>query len=90
MKAILLWAAAAVMLACGLSCSRNGDHGPPAMAEAPMHGEKDPVCGMMVDPKQAIATAMYKGKKYYFCSREDKGRFEKSPAQYITDGNTPP
>jgi YHS domain-containing protein len=25
---------------------------------------------------------MYKGKTYYFCSEEDKQKFEKNPEQY--------
>jgi len=70
------------MLACCISCSHE-DHAPPAVAEAPAHGVQDPVCGMIVDPKTAPAKADYKGKTYYFCSREDKDRFEKSPQQYI-------
>lgn len=42
----------------------------------------DPVCGMEVDPKTA-ASASYNGKTYYFCSPEDKAKFEKNPEQYI-------
>ncbi len=43
---------------------------------------KDPVCGMSVDPSSA-EKATYKGKTYYFCSKEDKTAFEKAPADYI-------
>ena len=43
---------------------------------------KDPVCSMAVDPKTAAAKATYKGKTYYFCSREDKETFTKSPEKY--------
>lgn len=42
---------------------------------------KDPVCGMTVDPKTA-EKAEYKGKTYYFCSREEKETFQKEPAKY--------
>lgn len=43
----------------------------------------DPVCGMTVDPKASdTQKSEYKGKTYYFCSREDKAKFDKSPAQY--------
>jgi YHS domain-containing protein len=41
----------------------------------------DPVCGMEVDPKTA-PSASYNGKTYYFCSPEDKAKFEKDPEQY--------
>ena len=44
---------------------------------------KDPVCGMMVDPKTAAAKATYQGKTYYFCSRDEKEKFEKAPEQYV-------
>ncbi len=42
----------------------------------------DPVCGMEVDPKTAVS-ATYKGQTYYFCSAEDKTKFEKDPEKYI-------
>jgi len=28
----------------------------------------DPVCGMEVDPEHAAASAVYRGKTYYFCA----------------------
>ena len=43
--------------------------------------EKDPVCGMMVDPK----TAQYWSdleKRYYFCNKGCKEAFDANPAQY--------
>ncbi len=42
----------------------------------------DPVCRMSVDEKQAVATAVYDGKTYYFCSAGCKRTFEKEPAKY--------
>lgn len=42
----------------------------------------DPVCGMTVDPKTAEKT-VYKGRTYYFCNRDDKVAFEKSPEKYV-------
>jgi Cu+-exporting ATPase len=44
---------------------------------------KDPVCGMMVDPKTTTDKAEYKGKTYYFCSRDEKETFLKSPEKYV-------
>lgn len=41
----------------------------------------DPVCGMTVDKKTA-EKAIYKGKTYYFCSRDDKQTFEKTPEKF--------
>ena len=44
---------------------------------------KDPVCGMNIDEKKAGATAVQKGKTYYFCSANCKAKFEKEPDKYI-------
>ena len=41
---------------------------------------KDPVCGMSVEDKDAVATCTYAGKTYYFCSNECKKKFEKDPS----------
>lgn len=45
--------------------------------------QKDLVCGMTVDPKTAGAKYAYKGKMYYFCSREDQQEFAKSPDKFV-------
>ncbi len=43
---------------------------------------KDPVCGMMIEKQDAVATADYKGKTYYFCSQDCKTEFEAAPEDY--------
>jgi YHS domain-containing protein len=43
----------------------------------------DPVCSMEVTDTKTAPTAVYKGKTYYFCSEEDKAKFEKNPEQYL-------
>jgi Cu+-exporting ATPase len=45
--------------------------------------EKDPVCGMSVDPKNAFGKSDYQGKTYYFCSAGCKKAFDKEPAKYV-------
>jgi len=63
----------------------------PAQSEEPKQGSsaatngqvKDPVCGMMISQKTATGTARYKGTTYYFCSRDEKEKFEKSPETYV-------
>lgn len=45
--------------------------------------EKDPVCGMQVDPAKAAGRADYKGKTYYFCAASCKSKFEANPGQYV-------
>jgi Cu+-exporting ATPase len=46
--------------------------------------QKDPVCGMEVDEKQAPATSEYKGKTYYFCAQSCKERFDQSPEKFLS------
>ena len=50
--------------------------------------EKDPVCGMMVDPKTSRKSE-YRGKTYYFCGAGCKKRFEESPAGYASGSTAP-
>src|SRR5439155_25320340 len=45
--------------------------------------EKDPVCGMTVDPKRSAGSSVYGGKTYYFCSASCKATFDRSPAHYV-------
>jgi Cu+-exporting ATPase len=46
--------------------------------------EKDPVCGMTVDPARAKATHDHAGKTYYFCCRGCQEKFSADPAKYLT------
>lgn len=46
--------------------------------------EKDPVCGMEVDPKHAAGQSEYQGKTYYFCSPGCKRDFDKDPSKYVS------
>jgi Cu+-exporting ATPase len=45
--------------------------------------EKDPVCGMTVDPSRAKATHVHAGKKYHFCCAGCKEKFSADPAKYL-------
>lgn len=51
--------------------------------------EKDPVCGMDVDPKTATYKSDYQGKTYYFCSSGCKRDFDKEPHKYINASHHP-
>ena len=44
--------------------------------------EKDPVCGMLVDPKQAAGQRQHQGKTYYFCSLDCLKKFDQAPQRY--------
>lgn len=48
--------------------------------------EKDPVCGMMVDPNNSAGKSEYMGKTYYFCSPGCKKDFDKEPEIYVKAG----
>jgi P-type Cu+ transporter len=45
--------------------------------------ERDPVCGMTVDPARAKATHAHEGKTYYFCCAGCKEKFGAAPAKYL-------
>lgn len=45
--------------------------------------EKDPVCGMEVDPKTVAGKSKYQGQTYYFCSYGCKKAFDKEPQKYV-------
>lgn len=44
--------------------------------------EKDPVCGMLVDPRDAAAKRVHQGKDYYFCSPGCAEKFDQAPERY--------
>src|SRR5258706_146233 len=48
--------------------------------------EKDPVCGMTVDPARAKATHQHAGKTYYFCCPGCQVKFSADPAKYLASG----
>jgi P-type Cu+ transporter len=46
--------------------------------------ERDPVCGMTVDPTRAAATAEHAGQAHYFCSAGCAAKFRADPAKYFS------
>jgi Cu+-exporting ATPase len=50
--------------------------------------EKDPVCGMTVDPKNAATSVEHDGKTYYFCSARCGERFRSAPEKYLASPGT--
>jgi Cu+-exporting ATPase len=44
--------------------------------------ERDPVCGMNVDPERAKAKVEHGGKSYFFCSAGCAERFEQAPGKF--------
>src|ERR1700687_5116990 len=55
--------------------------GLPILPSAPK--EKDPVCGMVVNPEKPVGRVEHAGKTYYFCSARCAERFQKEPAKFL-------
>src|SRR5262249_13668193 len=53
------------------------------MATTPVEMQRDPVCGMQVDPAKARATASHAGKDYFFCCPGCAAKFNASPETYL-------
>ena len=60
--------------------------GLPILLAAPR--EKDPVCGMMVDPEKAAGKVEHDGKTYYFCSARCVERFRNEPEKFLAAPGT--
>jgi Cu+-exporting ATPase len=43
----------------------------------------DPVCGMTIDPADAVGTVNYTGQTYYFCSDRCLDQFRADPASFV-------
>lgn len=52
------------------------------MAAAVKTSVTDPVCGMKINPAQAVGQSTYEGKTYYFCSVACQSEFDAAPADY--------
>jgi Cu+-exporting ATPase len=47
---------------------------------------KDPVCGMEIDPADAVGTVEHEGKTYHFCSESCVEKFQADPDVYLGEG----
>jgi YHS domain-containing protein len=80
---ILLWGGFFfLMMRFGCGAHMMGGHG--HGGDGGSSGQKDPVCGMDVDPAKAAGASVHAGKTYYFCSTSCRDKFEKEPARYAT------
>jgi P-type Cu+ transporter len=52
--------------------------------------ERDPVCGMNVDPSKASAKVEHGGKTYYFCTPGCAKRFQQAPEKYLQPAKNVP
>jgi Cu+-exporting ATPase len=51
--------------------------------------ERDPVCGMNVDPSKAAAKVEHAGTIYYFCAPGCAKRFQQAPDRYLNQQRSP-
>ncbi len=51
--------------------------------------EKDPVCGMNVDPAATQHKSEHQGNTYYFCAPGCRRAFEGDPQKYLDPNYTP-
>ena len=69
---------------CCAGCRAKFEHDPAKyLAPASAPREKDPVCGMEVDPATAKHRAEHAGRTYYFCSAGCRAKFASDPAKYL-------
>ncbi|MFZ1413296.1 MAG: heavy metal translocating P-type ATPase [Defluviicoccus sp.] len=62
-----------------------GHHHPaPADAVAHLVKEKDPVCGMSVDPHTTPHRETHGGRTFYFCSAGCRQKFKADPSRYLS------
>jgi Cu+-exporting ATPase len=52
-------------------------------------GEKDPVCGMSVEPATARHRTVHRGRPYFFCGARCKERFVAEPAKFVAPQPAP-
>lgn len=73
---------------CAMHMKQGQGHGNHAMGKNNAAATKvtDPVCGMKIDPATAAAKSVYAGKTYYFCSADEKAKFDKNPEAYLKKG----
>jgi Cu+-exporting ATPase len=60
----------------------------PHVAE-PAQGVVDPVCGMTIDPADAVGHHDHKGQRYYFCAESCLERFRGNPEQFLNPAAHP-
>ena len=52
-------------------------------SEREVEVEKDPGCGMNVEPNSAAGSLVHEGRTYYFCSSHCLQQFQEHPERYV-------
>ncbi len=50
---------------------------------------RDPVCGMMIEPQDAVSSQEFEGKIYHFCNRSCAAQFAADPKSYLQPAAMP-
>ena len=50
---------------------------------------RDPVCGMMIEPQDAVSSQEFEGKTYHFCNRPCATKFAADPKSYLQPAAKP-
>ncbi|MCS6806527.1 MAG: heavy metal translocating P-type ATPase [Acidobacteriota bacterium] len=58
---------------------------PPTQPAASNKTQRDPVCGMMVDPTTAAGSCEHAGTTYYFCHPGCLEKFRSAPERYLSE-----
>lgn len=53
-----------------------------------MNTVTDPVCGMTIDPAEAVGSSTYDGETYFFCARGCQTKFDAAPALFAGSTTT--
>ncbi|MGA8427453.1 MAG: permease [Candidatus Dormiibacterota bacterium] len=69
--------------------SRYNPEQPAASKLAPIPGQVDPVCGMVVDPNRVVAASEYQGQQFGFCSVQCRDRFQDHPDLFASMRSLP-
>src|SRR5271169_1478210 len=72
-----------------LSPGQGGLAEAPAATASTRKLDKDPVCGMSVDPSKAAASVEYEAKLYHFCCRGCAEKFRAYPEKYLSPNYKP-
>src|SRR5687768_704318 len=71
---------------CNVSCLNRFKADPARYTTTPLTStgsQKDPVCGMDVEPRDAAGMVQHAGQTYYFCSDHCVKKFKADPDRYI-------
>jgi YHS domain-containing protein len=49
----------------------------------------DPVCGMAIDPAEAVGSTTYNGETYHFCARACETKFNVAAESYVVRSAAP-